>query len=341
MKNIHLLDFNMRRILSALEILNEKTAVGLFRSYPLRYVCAAFMSAILHVTILGGYSLLTSFDHRAVLEIREITFVDLSETPVRETVPEPEMLSVKKESSRGLVTKAVELAKGTAIARPQLKHAGDSPVKGAILRRQAPISLGSHSAIAIARPDGRDIIRVSPAKGGRNARTLSNPVAAIPLGKQERLERPATAKMVSFRSPGQPHAQIALSPKGRIIEMVASESAAGLPVLAGKNRAIEPAARESNTSITGPLASRRIRKKVFPRFPLWAKRKGVGAAISLQFTVMQDGRVKENIAVVRTSGSREWDNQVIQTLGNWLFVPLTDSSERNQTGIITFQFRID
>ncbi|TDI84775.1 MAG: TonB family protein [Caldithrix sp.] len=341
MKNIHLLNFNMRRILSALEILNEKTAIRLFRSSPLRYVLAVFMSTILHVAILGGYSLLTSFDHRAVLEIREITFVDLSEAPVRKTEPEPEMLSVKKESSRGLVTKSVEPAKGTVIARRQLEQAGDSPVNGAILRLQAPISLGSHSAIAMARPDGSDIIRVSPARGSRNARTLSNPVAAISLGKQERLERPGTAQMVSFRSQGQPHAQIALNPKGRIVEMVASESAVGLPVLAGKNRAIEPAAMESNTSITGPLARRRIRKKVIPRFPLWAKRKGVGAAISLQFTVMQDGRVKENIAVVRTSGSKEWDNQVIQTLGNWLFVPLTHSSERTQTGTITFQFRID
>ena len=99
--------------------------------------------------------------------------------------------------------------------------------------------------------------------------------------------------------------------------------------------------KKTQTYITGPLANREIIDKTVPSFPLWAKAQGVGASISLRFTVMENGTVKENIIVERTSGSSEWDQLVVQSLKKWKFAALDQSDIRHdQTGMITFQFVI-
>ena len=97
--------------------------------------------------------------------------------------------------------------------------------------------------------------------------------------------------------------------------------------------------QETQTIITGVLANRKILKKVIPPFPRWAKMQGISATISLNFTVMENGVVKENVIVNRTSGSLQWDKIVIAALKNWQFVPLDNKGIReDQSGVITFQF---
>ena len=99
--------------------------------------------------------------------------------------------------------------------------------------------------------------------------------------------------------------------------------------------------KQTQTFISGQLANRQIISKKVPAFPVWAQHQGVGATISLRFTVMENGKVKENIIVERTSGSREWDRMVIEALRTWQFVALGNLDKRfDQTGVITFQFVI-
>ena len=99
--------------------------------------------------------------------------------------------------------------------------------------------------------------------------------------------------------------------------------------------------KETQTIITGALANRKVLKRVIPPFPRWAKIQGVGATISLRFTVMENGTVKENVIIERTSGSLQWDQMVISALKKWQFVPLKSGGLRqDQTGVITFQFVI-
>ena len=99
--------------------------------------------------------------------------------------------------------------------------------------------------------------------------------------------------------------------------------------------------RQTETFISGPLANRKIINKIVPPFPRWAKTKGVGATIALRFTVMEDGSIRENVLVERTSGSREWDQLVIAALKKWQFAALeTNGARKDQTGVITFQFVI-
>jgi TonB family protein len=56
---------------------------------------------------------------------------------------------------------------------------------------------------------------------------------------------------------------------------------------------------------------------------------------------MENGTVKENVIIERTSGSLQWDQMVIAALKNWEFVALPGKGLRqDQTGVITFQFVI-
>ena len=93
-------------------------------------------------------------------------------------------------------------------------------------------------------------------------------------------------------------------------------------------------------SITGPLKNRGIKKKVIPEYPGWAQEKGIEAAVVLQFTVSPEGFVKNSIVVRRTSGYPKLDNSAIKALRKWRFVPLTDGSNRQEVGNITFNFTL-
>ena len=91
--------------------------------------------------------------------------------------------------------------------------------------------------------------------------------------------------------------------------------------------------------ITGPLANREIISKVIPKYPEWAKRRGIDAAVSLHFVVLSNGKVKKNIYVQRTSGYPKFDQLVLESLSKWFFAPLQKKFYgKEQWGIITFYF---
>ena len=93
--------------------------------------------------------------------------------------------------------------------------------------------------------------------------------------------------------------------------------------------------------IVGPLANREIIHKVVPKYPEWAKRQGVDAAVSLHFVVLSNGNVKRNIYVERTSGYSKLDRLVIDALSTWVFAALEKKFYgKEQWGVITFYFNL-
>ncbi len=93
--------------------------------------------------------------------------------------------------------------------------------------------------------------------------------------------------------------------------------------------------------IVGPLANREIIHKVVPKYPEWAKRQGVDAAVSLHFVVLSNGNVKRNIYVERTSGYSKLDRLVIDALSKWVFAALEKKFYgKEQWGVITFYFNL-
>ncbi len=100
------------------------------------------------------------------------------------------------------------------------------------------------------------------------------------------------------------------------------------------------AEKKSMFTITGPLKDRKIVKQVAPEYPSWAQAQGITASVVLEFTVEPDGSVKNLIVVRRTSGYPKLDETAIQALRQWRFAPLPDGENRDEVGMITFNYSL-
>lgn len=94
-------------------------------------------------------------------------------------------------------------------------------------------------------------------------------------------------------------------------------------------------------TITGELSDRKILRQVAPEYPAWAQEQGISASVVLEFTVDPSGTVKNNIVVRRTSGYPKLDETAIQALRQWKFVPLPEGTNRDEVGMITFNYSLN
>jgi TonB family protein len=297
-------------------------------------------SLLVHILLILGYFSISSLDQPAEPPIREISFIDLTEVEKK-----PEEIIKKKVSRPPIKPRIVEKqpvkqpdnaqeASSAPIALGKERIFLDSP------RKQAPINIQQLEPITDNVNQMKDMLKVSPAIGVKKDNRTSKP-QALDLGKNREMliaSASQTQGAVSFNQTGKP--QIDLS-AGRVMteagEAVVGDFNSTNPEPKKEEPLLKP--RETQTIITGALANRKVLKKVIPPFPRWAKIQGVGATISLRFTVMENGTVKENVIIERTSGSLQWDQMVISSLKNWQFVALTKKGIReDQTGVITFQF---
>lgn len=93
--------------------------------------------------------------------------------------------------------------------------------------------------------------------------------------------------------------------------------------------------------LSGPLSNRKILRQVIPKYPDWAKKKGIFASVSLRFWVLHTGVVKNTIVIVRTSGYPKLDNSSMDALIKWKFAALSSAQYgKEQWGIITFKFKV-
>lgn len=92
--------------------------------------------------------------------------------------------------------------------------------------------------------------------------------------------------------------------------------------------------------LAGPAADRAVVAQVLPSYPEWARREAVEATVRLHFTVLPDGRVREDVRVERTGGAREFDEQAVAAFRQWRFAALPGADATGQWGTITFRFRL-
>jgi TonB family protein len=309
-----------------------KTAVvrGLLKKARLRCGISGVISVIVHIFLIFGFMATKALHKPVVQEIREISFVDLSEEPEIKLPPKPLEIEIQKESATASFSNPAENLNAETPVTPQ---------RFDMVREQAPMHLAS-----IAPASHSQVLMVSPAKGTRDDDKIKNLSAPIALNRGQELAAAGSSIRTGKIAGGSP--QISLERRAATSNLGGAVSGGGERPSSniGSNpvQTMPAAVKQTSTFITGPLGNRKILEKVIPSFPLWAKRQGVGANVSLQFTVMEDGLVKENVVVVLTSGSKEWDDAVIAALKKWRFAPLAMSEQRqNQTGVITFQFVID
>lgn len=298
------------------------------------------ISIVVHILVLAGYLSMSALDLVVEPPIREISFIDLTEV---ENKPEE---AIKKSSpppnvSRPVETQPEEQPEIATTGSPSPITIGGERIFLDSRRKQAPINVNQIESVdkTVARTKD-DLLKVSPAIGVKRDENVSKP-QALDLGKNREMliaSTQPTSEAFPIGQAGKP--QIELSSGQAVagsMEPTASDFGSAPPEKKKDTPELKP--QETQTIITGVLANRKIVKKVIPPFPRWAKMQGISATISLNFTVMENGVVKENVIVNRTSGSLQWDKIVIAALKNWQFVPLDNKGVReDQSGVITFQF---
>jgi len=94
--------------------------------------------------------------------------------------------------------------------------------------------------------------------------------------------------------------------------------------------------------IRGPLSDRIVLYRELPSYPEWAEKEGIEAGVSVHFVVLSDGKVKDNIYVVKTSGYPVLDKLVMEVLRNWKFASLKgDLYGKEEWGVLTFYFSFE
>jgi len=314
--------------------------VSLITETRYRISSSVSFSIVIHVLVLLGYFSLSALDRFVEPPIREISFIDLTEVE-----REPENIIKKKSAppplkSRIGETQPEEQPEIATSGSPAPITLGSDRIFLDSRRKQAPINMNQLESVNNKINQTKDLLKVSPAIGVKRDENVTKP-QALDLGNNREMliaSTQQTSGAFPIGQAGKP--QIDLSPGQTVtgsVESMTTNFGTALPEQ--KKDAPELKPRETQTVITGVLASRKILKKVIPPFPRWAKMQGISATISLHFTVMENGLVKENVIVNRTSGSLQWDKTVIAALKNWQFVPLDKKGIReDQSGVITFQF---
>jgi len=95
----------------------------------------------------------------------------------------------------------------------------------------------------------------------------------------------------------------------------------------------------SKFSLEGELSPEDIVSTYLPRYPNFAKAKGLNnVVIIVDFSVNPQGDVSPTMIIRRSTGYPNWDADVKATLKRWKFTP---SEKLKRTGRITFRFVLD
>jgi len=97
-----------------------------------------------------------------------------------------------------------------------------------------------------------------------------------------------------------------------------------------------------NMTITGQIAGRKILESIAPGYSAKAKKNGWEGAVAVHFTVMADGRVKDNVYFEQTSVHRDLNRAAMAAIKRFRFAPLpADQAAVEQWGVITIVFRLN
>jgi TonB family protein len=233
------------------------------------------------------------------------------------------------------------------------RAAAQAPDRQAILDRQAKVDRQAKlDRLAATRATVARELNVAPASSA--TRQL---LAGAPTGGSD-IARMAAATMAPVAEKGRPvalergpevrGAALALNRGPAIVGgglPLAAEASAGAGAggVSSADEAAQPAATtvdRADIQIEGAAADRAVVTQVLPQYPDWARKQAVEAVVKLQFTVLPDGRVREDVQVTRTGGFHNFDEQAASALRRWRFAPLTGGGAAGQSGTITFRFRL-
>lgn len=213
-------------------------------------------------------------------------------------------------------------------------------------------ALGSAAAVAPPSASARAALATAPDPGASLARATS--ATMMPVAERG---RPVALQRGPGAGPG--GTALALNRGPAAAGSLGSLATAALPAagggigdgdVGGKAGAAREAAQAGALAgaggdagdilLEGPAAGREVVQRVLPGYPAWARRQAMEAVVTLRFTVLPDGRIREDVAVERTGGFRDFDESALAALRGWRFAPLAGGDAAGQWGTITFRFRL-
>lgn len=94
-------------------------------------------------------------------------------------------------------------------------------------------------------------------------------------------------------------------------------------------------------TISGQIAGRKILKVVAPEYTAKARRNGWEGVVAVHFTVLPDGRVKDNTRVQQMSAHSDLNRAAMAAIKKFRFAALeSGKAQVEQWGVITFVFRL-
>ncbi|HID32411.1 MAG TPA: energy transducer TonB [bacterium (Candidatus Stahlbacteria)] len=291
------------------------------RRLNLSLLISIIFHTVLFFLLAGSKSDVRSFE-----EIHEVTFVDQSYKPQVARV-------IKKGSVWGSLKEAYESQE--LAGAPSAPPSSEAPIDltARLDRTQAQIDL---DRVELSGGEMMDVIRIADRASG-GMRSTEEILAQKPIEISRNLPRGAGG---GAGLPGLPgleaeRPQIRIEHKPPPIRTTPTDIEV-TPQISTQIKATKPG---TQISVAGPIANRKILKKILPDYPAWALKQGVCGSTVIRLEVYPDGRVKSSMLVEVSSGYPELDQAVINALRRWRFAPLPSSVKREiQWGIITFRF---
>jgi TonB family protein len=105
---------------------------------------------------------------------------------------------------------------------------------------------------------------------------------------------------------------------------------------------VEVGGKGTSMTISGQIAGRKILHSVPPEYSKQARQKGWEGVVAVHFTVLADGRVKDNVYFEQTSAHRDLNQAAMAAIKQFEFAPLpADKAAVEQWGVITIVFRLN
>lgn len=243
-----------------------------------------------------------------------------------------------------------EIRGGVSLVNPTVISPKLTPSPTAIPGEEIPVVKGDRGMFAIA-PGTVESIDPGLTLAGRTSKMVNIPTAALPQAEAGiKSPTPLTSRTLLVPPPTDgpvmPKSAIKVDTHAGTAIEIGKKPMEGpeddLPVIRPQARALTPEQRHKELfPIHGALKDRAVDRQEIPDYPEWARKLGIESSVQFRFSVTADGRVKDNIEIVKGSGYTELDELARKALLRWLFAKLPpEKGNLVEDGVIEFRFSI-
>jgi TonB family protein len=124
-----------------------------------------------------------------------------------------------------------------------------------------------------------------------------------------------------------------------VAEIAAAEPAREEPAAIAED-VTSAVAKGISMTISGQIEGRKVVKSMPPTYSQEARQRGWEGVVAVHFTVLPDGRVKDNMFFEQTSAHRDLNQAAMAAIRQFLFEAMPAGQRVEQWGVITIVFRL-